>query len=88
MFKLDLTKSVISYLNKLPPKQYRQGVKKIFSLLVDPKPSDPIPLKAYLFRRTDIGEYRIVYRIEDETIKIPLIDKRNDDQVYKVLKRI
>jgi mRNA interferase RelE/StbE len=45
-------------------------------------------LKGYPFRRTDIGEYRIVYRIDGETVKIPLINKRNDDQVYKALKRL
>jgi mRNA interferase RelE/StbE len=87
MFKLDLTKSAISYLDKLPPKQCRQVARKIFSLLADPEPADSIQLKGYPFRRTDIGEYRIIYRREGETIKIPIINKRNDDQVYRALKR-
>ena len=88
MYRLDLTKTAISYLDKLPPKQYRQVVKKIFSLLADPEPNDSIQLKGYPFRRADIGEHRIVYRVEDETVKIPIVDKRNDDEVYKVLKRL
>jgi mRNA interferase RelE/StbE len=88
MFKLDVTKSAMSFLDKLPPKQYRQVARKIFSLLADPEPADSIQLKGYPFRRTDIGEYRIVYRIDGETVKIPLINKRNDDQVYKALKRL
>ncbi len=75
MFKLDLTKSAISYLDKLPPKQYRQVARKIFSLLADPEPVDSIQLKGYPFRRTDIGEYRIIYRIEGETIKTHSLTK-------------
>jgi len=35
----------------------------------------------------DIGEYRIVYRIEDDTVGICLIGKRNDSEVYKRFKR-
>ena len=88
MFKLDLTKNATAYLDKLPPKQFSQVARKIFSLLADPEPADSIQLKGHSFRRTDIGEHRIIYRIENEIVKIPLIDKRNDGQVYKALKRL
>jgi len=34
----------------------------------------------------DAGEYRIVYRAT-ETVELLLVGKRNDDEVYKQLKR-
>lgn len=34
-----------------------------------------------------MGEYRIVYHVEDQILEILLIEKRNDSEVYKKLKR-
>ncbi len=84
MLKLDLTKKSISFLDKLPPKQYRQVVQKIFKLMADPEPHDSKKLKGHPFRRTDIGEYRI----EEPVLKIAVVGKRNDADVYRKLKRL
>jgi len=37
------------------------------------------------FLRADVGEFRIVYLVETDTIKIVLIGKRNDSEIYKML---
>lgn len=88
MFKLDLTKAAGKFLQKLPPKQFRQVVTTIFRLREQPEPTDSKQLTGYSeYRRVDIGEYRIVYRIDDETIKICVVGKRNDSEVYKRFKR-
>lgn len=41
-------------------------------------------------RRCDIGEYRIIYGIDEaeKNIKIFLVEDRNDDKVYRQVKRI
>ena len=88
MLLLDLTHQAREFLCQLDPKQFRQVVRKIFSLMEDPKPVDSRPLQGYPFWRADIGEYRIVYRVEHSTLKVAVVDKRNDDEVYKKLKRI
>lgn len=38
-------------------------------------------------RRVDAGEYRVVYRIEDDDLLILVAAKRNCDDVYKLLER-
>ncbi len=83
MLKLDLTKKARVFLDKLPPKQFKQVAKKIFSLMADPEPHDSKELKGYPYRGTDIGEYRIIYRLEENVLKIVLVGKRNDSEVYK-----
>ena len=88
MLRLDLTKKVIAFLDKLPPKQFKQISKKIFSLMANSKPHDSKELKGYPYRRTDIGEYRIIYRIEENLLKIALVGKRNDSAVYRQLARL
>ena len=88
MRKIDLTKKARKFLNGLPAKQFRQIVKKIFSLLENPDPQDAKQLKGYPYLRTDTGEYRIIYRFDDETVYVLLVGKRNDDEVYAKLRRM
>jgi len=54
--------------------------------LEDPEPTESSQLIGYPYRRADIGEYRIVYRVEEDCLKVALVGKRNDDEVYRQLK--
>lgn len=86
MLRLQLTRDGKKFLDTLPPKQFRQVVQKVLALLSDPRPHDSKELKGYPFLRTDIGEYRIVYDLPNEdTLRVILIGKRNDDDVYRKL---
>jgi len=86
VLKLDITKQAIKFFRSLPAKQYRQVFNKILSLMEDPEPPDSSPLIGYPYRRADIGEYRIIYRVEESSLKVALVGKRNDDEVYRQLK--
>ena len=88
MRKLDLTLRSKKFLENLPAKPFRQIVSKVLALLVDPEPPDSKTLSGFPYRRADIGEYRIIYRIEDDVIRVALIGKRNDDEVYRDLQRL
>jgi mRNA interferase RelE/StbE len=85
MLKLQISKDAARFLDTLPPKQFRQIVKKVFSLLEDPRPHDTKELKGYPFLRCDIGEYRIVYDVTGDTLRLVIAGKRNDDAVYRRL---
>ena len=88
MNKLDITKTAVKFLEKLPPKQFRQIVRTVFKLREGPEPHDSKQLVGYPeFRRVDIGEYRIVYRVDDDVVKICVIGKRNDSEIYRRFKR-
>jgi mRNA interferase RelE/StbE len=88
MLKLDLTQKAIAFLDKLPPKHFKQVSTKIFSLMANPDPHDSRELKGYHYRRADIGEYRIIFRVEEDVLKIALVGKRNDSEVYRKLERL
>lgn len=91
MAKLDGLEAVLDFLKGLQPKVAAQLAKKVLALNIDPLPSDSKALKGYsdLFR-VDSGEYRIVYRYlpQDDIVTVLLVGKRNDDDVYKQLKRL
>lgn len=89
MLKIEISKRSAKFLSKLPPKQTRQLVTKIQELRSNPEPHDSQQLKGFApLRRADAGEYRIVYVVEGDVLKIALVGKRNDDEIYKQLKRL
>jgi mRNA interferase RelE/StbE len=87
MLKLDITHDCLKFLGSLDAKQYRQVVTQLLALLHNPEPQDSAALAGQPFRRVDSGEYRIVYRVEGDCLKVPIIGKRNDDAVYRQLSR-
>lgn len=86
--KLLLSKAARDFLDTLPPKQFRQVVTTIFRLLSDPYPHDSKQLKGYPYHRVDIGEYRAVYEVVGDEFHVLLVGKRNDDEVYRLLRRM
>jgi len=88
MLKLDLSRDAGDFIAGLPGKQFKQVVSAMLSLLKNPRPQDARPLSGMDgYYRVDSGEYRIVFRIEGELLRVPLIGKRNDDEVYRRLGR-
>lgn len=87
---LDGAQVILDFIATLPPKIAQQITRKILALAENPFPSDSSQLKGYnaLFR-IDSGEYRIIYRYQEKenTVVILLIGKRNDDEVYRELRR-
>ena len=88
MNKLDITHRIKKFLETLPPKQFRQVVNRVLALLAEPEPPDSKQLPGFPYRRADVGEYRIIYRLEGDVIKIALIGKRSDDEVYRDVERL
>lgn len=85
---LELTNDSRSFLEGLPSKQYKQVASKIFELLRNPYPQDAKHIRGLQgYRRITSGEFRIVYSVDGETIRIALVGKRNDDEIYRILNR-
>ncbi len=89
MLEFNPSGSTEKFLKKLPPKHRRQVSEKILRLTENPDAKDAGPLRGYEdYYRVDIGEYRIIYRWSSTTLYVPLIGKRNDDEVYRKLRRM
>lgn len=88
--KIRLSKQSERFLNKLSSsKEGKQITIKIQQLAVNGHLNDSKKLKGGLsdFYRTDTGEYRVIYKIEDNNLYIFVIGKRNDNEVYKTAER-
>lgn len=75
MPKVDFSNRAAKRFVSLPLKQRRQIAVKIRGLSLNPYPNDSAKLKGYPFHRVDIGEYRVIYEVEGETLNILVIGK-------------
>ena len=91
MLLINLSKQADKFFSTLDSKQFKQVVKEIFSLAKNPKHTDIkkiVSQTEYIYYRKDIGEYRLIFRIENDSILyITVAGKRNDDEIYKIFNR-
>lgn len=81
--KLDMTNDAKAFWTGLEKKQFKQVGTKLVDLMSNPRPHDSIEMKSLAgYYRTDIGEFRIIYKFDKETVYIVEIGRRNDDDVY------
>ena len=89
MRRIELKKVAAKFIEKVPAKHARQITEKLLSLAIDPFPPDSKRLSgAPELLRVDVGEYRIIYQVEPNTVWVPIIGKRNDDDVYRQVHRM
>lgn len=88
MLKIDISKNCAKDIKKFPAKIQKQLALKILELSNDPNAHDVSLLKGHApYKRATSGEYRIVFYVNQDTLYIDFIGKRNDDEIYKKLKR-
>lgn len=89
MLKIQIHKNAAAFLDKIPAKHARQIAERIADMRSKPDSMLSEDLKGFPpFRRLKSGEYRVIFFIEDETLHIPVIGKRNDDDIYKQITRM
>ena len=81
----------------MQPKPARQIAAQIAKLRINPHPQDSKKLHGTDLLRVDSGEYRIIYRLsnqldpgtgrDEQILNIDVIGKRNDDEVYRRIRR-
>ena len=86
MRKLNLSNQAADFLTSLEAKQARQLWNKIVALMKEARPADSITLGEGVFRAS-AGEFRIAYKFDDIALYVNVVGKRNDDEIYKRLKR-
>lgn len=85
----NLSRRASKTIKEMQHKHAKQVLIKIIELCGDPTPPDSEHLRNNKegYRRADIGEYRIIYRVDGDTLEIHTIGKRNDDEAYHLFDR-
>ena len=84
----EISKQAIKFLKRLPKKHELQVVRRIAGLVDNPFAPDVKKVSGSDFLRVDSGEYRIIYDTRGEVLFVWIVGKRNDDEVYRKLRRM
>ena len=87
MLRIDIWPEAQDFIKTLSRKHKRQISARIYKLAEDPLPSQSKLLQGFPLRRLRAGIYRIVYFVDGNVLKVPLIDHRNDDRIYRRLRQ-
>ncbi len=79
-YEVQVDRRVLKSVRRVLPKHFRQIKAGLERLSVSPRPHDCKQLKQSGGYRVTVGEYRILYTVDDEAriVKVYKIVKRND----------
>ena len=84
MYRLEIKKSAKKELDSLPNQIFQKIDKTIFSLKNNPYPyPQPIKLKGEYKRRLRIGDYRVVYTVDEQQKIVTIFRVRHRKNVYR-----
>lgn len=82
-YEVEFVKSTQKELKKLPPGISLRIVKAIYSLSKNPRKGNVRPMVGTKSWRLRVGDYRVIYDIQDNRLVILIIRIRHRKEVYK-----
>ena len=83
MYELLLKRKVEKSVARLPDTVYERVIRKINSLVEDPRPTDSKKLQGREDWRVRVGDYRIIYGIDDERNVVEILSVAHRRDVYR-----
>lgn len=85
-FKIELKKSVLKDIRKIPVGYLAAIRERILQLAVDPVPNGAEPIQGYKHHyRIRIGNYRVIYEVASDIRIVTIIRIGNRKDVYRQL---
>jgi len=82
-YRLYIKPSALKELKNLPRKEQTKADKRIMALAENPRPATATRLKGHPLMRIRIGDYRIVYEINDAVKSIQVVTVGHRSNIYR-----
>jgi mRNA interferase RelE/StbE len=76
--KVEVDRDVLVWLHKQPRNVFLAVMGGILGLVADPTPQNSTAMRDGSGRRLRVGDYRVVYRVEDDELTIHTVGHRRD----------
>jgi len=83
MYEVVVGKQALKQLEKIPLIYYKKIKSALISLASDPRPQGYLKLKARDGYRIRVGNYRIIYEIQDDKLIVLIITIAHRKDVYE-----
>jgi mRNA interferase RelE/StbE len=83
MYSVILSNSAKKMLSKLPNEVVKKILDALEDLVEDPRPMGYTQLKGRSGFRIRVGNYRVIYEINDGELKIMVVEIGNRKEIYK-----
>ena len=88
-YRIEVTPRARKDLRALPKKERQRIAEQIDALKTDPRPTGCKKLKGREdFYRIRVGDYRVVYQIEDEVLLILIVRVGDRKEIYEIIRRL
>jgi mRNA interferase RelE/StbE len=86
-YSIEILPAAIKAMRALPKRDLERVDRRIRSLADDPRPPSAIPLKGSGrgLWRVRVGDYRILYQIQDDRLIVMVVDVGNRRDIYRGL---
>jgi mRNA interferase RelE/StbE len=85
-YKIEIKPSAVKSLSKIPRPHRRRIAKRIDGLAEDPRPKDSKKLSGEQdLHRIRVGDYRIIYQVEDDVLIVLVVRIGSRGDVYRHL---
>ena len=82
-YKIEIKRSAAKELEKIPQKDREKIIERIQALSENPRPSQSKKLSGEEKYRIRQGDYRVLYQIYDEIIKVVVVRVAHRREAYK-----
>jgi mRNA interferase RelE/StbE len=88
-YRIEVTPRAQKDLKALPKRERRRVAEQIDALTTDPRPTGCKKLKGREdFYRIRVGDYRVIYQIEDEILLILIVRVGDRKEIYEIIRRL
>jgi mRNA interferase RelE/StbE len=84
-YAVQLNKKIKKSLSKLPRTEAQRILDKIAELADNPRPHGSKKLQGYELYRIRVGDWRIIYAIEDDVLLVLIVSIKSRGKAYKNL---
>jgi mRNA interferase RelE/StbE len=88
-YRIEVTPRARKDLKALPKRERRRVSEQIDALRTDPRPTGCQKLKGREdFYRIRVGDYRVIYQIEDKILLILIVQVGDRKEIYEIIRRL
>lgn len=82
-YSVEILPRAVKQLEKLPPEVYPRIRNALVDLANEPRPSGCLKLRGREGWRLRVGDYRVIYEIDDQSRRVVVLDIGHRREIYR-----